>query len=278
MQSIEGTGAQQGETTSHTSTSPSCLPSSELTPSSDICMGRSLSRSRIGHWQSSPATSIPSREPSADVESKVHISSRSTTPEIELPTYLYGLDRKNPKVKAHKKSLKEQLRAIKLEMDGVRELDRHSEDGGSEDFVHSRAGKLEGRTAELVMQIEVMLREGLISPKDKVLRMASDCVPPETDCQSTAMDLRSLLSQMQSERPGTSCTGRVSFHSGTEAKSTTQRVGQPDATQDGSHLSQMPGAAIFYCGKKTAVKRQSEGGTSSQDSDVKVIQFRDTVC
>ncbi|KAG7009724.1 hypothetical protein G7Y79_00002g008390 [Physcia stellaris] len=135
-------------------------------------------------------------------------------------------------------------------MSGFTRLDRHSPERDFEDPLQSRASKLEGRMAELVMQIEILLREGLIRRNDKVLQVASDCVPPETDSQSTAMDLRSLLSQMQSERPGTSCTGHVSVHSDTEAKSTTQKMGGSNTPQGGSHLRQRSGAAVVFSGEK----------------------------
>ena len=268
IQSIEGT-LEQRRPNKFTSSPPSCLSSSLYNQSSDISVDRSRSGSLDGHGKSSPATSIPSSEHPADTEMKAQPLSRSTTPELELPPYLYGLDRKDPKVKAYKRGLIAQLRAIKLEISGLTGLDTHSPERDLEDPLQSRTSKLEGRMAELVMQIEILLREGLIRRKDKILQVASDCVPPETESQSTAMDLRSLLSQMQSEKTDTSCTGRGSFPSDTENKSTTQGMGRSDTTQGGRNFSHRPGAAIVFGGEE---KTSNDPG-----SDVKVSQIRDTV-
>ena len=273
MQSIEAPVEQERhrETTPGTSASSPGFPSSEYNPSSDISMGRSRSRPMDGHGSSSPATSILLSEPSADIENKTQISSRSTTPELELPAYLYGLDRKDPRVKTYKKDLTAQLRAIKLEMSSMTRSQEQSEDSDPEDSLQDRVSKSDGRMAELVMRIEVMLRHGLITRKDKVLQVAQECVPPETDCHSTAMDLRSLLSQMQSGRLGVLRSHPTNSHSGAKANSTRHKLGDSDMAEGGSRPEQ--GArATLSCGDKSlaATVGRSPGYDRNQNGVAKV--------
>lgn len=269
MQSIEGTGEQQR--TGEKSTSPSCLTSCESIPTLDMSVGRSPKDSMNDHGQSSPTTSIISSISSKETRIKDWLPSRSTTPEIDFPSYLHGLDRRDQRVKSYKKVLIAELRTIKVEVSGLKSNNENIHEAIPRRLCEDRSNKIEGRLAELVMQLEAMLVEGLITRKDKIFQLASDCVPPETDCPSTAMDLRSLLSQMQSDGLGTSPTGQISLHSNTEAKSTTQRVGESDMAQGGGHLNQRPDAALVCDGKRLpAISGRSEGETNMQAGDVKV--------